>query len=53
MRNCDVPYKKGNFTLIVDGFMVSENVEVTYLENIQKDFVYSDHNPVVMKFRLK
>ncbi|MBP5160296.1 MAG: endonuclease/exonuclease/phosphatase family protein [Lachnospiraceae bacterium] len=53
VRNCDVPYKKGNFTLIVDGFMVSENVEVTYLENIQKDFVYSDHNPVVMKFRLK
>ena len=33
-RNCDVPYKEGNFTIIVDGFIVSTNVEVTSLENI-------------------
>ena len=52
-RNCDVPYKEGNFTIIVDGFIVSNNVEVTYLENIVTGFVYSDHNPVVMKFTLK
>ena len=51
-RNCDVAYKAGNFTIIVDGFMVSANVHVTYLENVQTEFVYSDHNPVVMKFEL-
>ena len=52
-RNNDEPYKVGNFTIIVDGFLVSENIEVTYLENIQTDFVYSDHNPVLMKFILR
>ncbi len=52
-RNCDIPYKQGNFTIIVDGFLVTENVEVTKLENISTDFVYSDHNPVVLEFRLK
>ena len=52
-RNCDVPYVEGNFTIIVDGFIVSKNIEVTSLENIVTGFVYSDHNPVVMKFSLK
>ncbi len=52
-RNCDVPYKDGNFTIIVDGFLVSENVEAIKIENIKTDFVYSDHNPVVLKFNLK
>ena len=52
-RDCDVPYKEGNFTIIVDGFLVSKNVEITYLENVQTGFAYSDHNPVVMKFLLK
>ena len=51
-RNCDIPYKVGNFTIIVDGFLVSANVQVNSLENVQTDFVYSDHNPVVMKFIL-
>ncbi len=51
-RNCDVPYKEGNFTIIVDGFLVSKNVRVTYLDNVVTGFAYSDHNPVVMKFTL-
>lgn len=51
-RNCDVPYKEGNFTIIVDGFLVSENVTVTELKNVQTGFEYSDHNPVSMKFLL-
>lgn len=51
-RNCDIPYKKGNFTIIVDGFLVSENVEAIKVENISTDFVYSDHNPVVLEFKL-
>lgn len=52
-RNCDIPYKQGNFTIIVDGFLVTENIEVEKLENISTDFVYSDHNPVMLEFRLK
>ena len=52
-RNCDVPYEEGNFTIIVDGFLTSKNVEITYLDNVVTGFTYSDHNPVVMKFKLK
>ena len=51
-RNCDIPYEEGNFTIIVDGFLVSDNVTVTYLENVQTGFTYSDHNPVLMRFTL-
>lgn len=52
-RNCDIPYKDGNFTIIVDGFLVTDNVEAVSVENIKTDFVYSDHNPVVLEFKLK
>lgn len=52
-RNCDVPYKEGNDTFIVDGFLVSQNVECVSVQNINTDFAYSDHNPVVLKFVLK
>ena len=52
-RDCDIPYKEGNFTIIVDGFLVSDNVSVEYLENVQTGFAYSDHNPVVMQFSLQ
>ncbi len=51
-RNCDIPYKKGNFTIIVDGFLVTKNVNVKRVENISTEFVYSDHNPVVLEFEL-
>ena len=52
-RNPDKPYEKGNFVVTVDGFIVSENVEVTYANVIETDYKYSDHNPVMMKFKLK
>lgn len=52
-RNCDVPYEEGNFTIIVDGFIVSDNVECITVENVITGFEYSDHNPVVLKFALK
>lgn len=52
-RNCDEPYTEGNFTIVVDGFIVSDNVEVKTLENINTGFEYSDHNPVKMEFILK
>jgi endonuclease/exonuclease/phosphatase family metal-dependent hydrolase len=52
-RDCDVPYEEGNFTIIVDGFIISDNVRVVEVENIVTGFTYSDHNPVVMKFALE
>lgn len=52
-RNCDVPYSPENFVIIVDGFLVTENVEVVKVENIDNEFTYSDHNPVVLEFVLK
>ena len=41
-----------NFVTVVDGFLVSDNVEAT-AENIDTDFAYSDHNPVLLRFTLK
>ena len=52
-RNCDEPYVEGNFTIIVDGFLISDNVKCVYLENQYTAFTYSDHCPVMMKFELK
>ena len=51
-RGADIPYKKGvTYTVIVDGFIVSDNIEAV-AENIDAEFKYSDHNPVVMAFVL-
>ena len=52
-RNCDVPYGPDCFTVILDGFIVSDNVETTYVDIVNNEFLYSDHNPVEMKFKLK
>ena len=51
-RNCDVPYEVGNFTIIVDGFIVSDNVTCVQIENVDTAFTYSDHAPVKMIFTL-
>ena len=52
-RGADIPYTKGiNFTTVVDGFLVSDNVKAE-AENIDTDFGYSDHNPVMLRFELE
>ncbi len=51
-RNADGPYHEGQYTLTIDGFMVTDNVTVVYANVIDTDFVYSDHNPVEMRFIL-
>lgn len=52
-RSTDMAYEKGvNFSVVIDGFIVSENVDVSFVENIDTDFLYSDHNPVQMTFSL-
>ena len=51
-RNCDEPYVEGNFTIIVDGFLVTDNVTCNNVYNYYTSFTYSDHCPVVMQFTL-
>lgn len=51
-RGADIPYTKGvNYTTVVDGFLVSDNVKAA-AENIDTDFAWSDHNPVKLEFEL-
>lgn len=53
-RSTDMPYVKGqNYTVVLDGFIVSGNIEVVSNENIDTDFMYSDHTPACMTFHLK
>ncbi|MCR5009341.1 MAG: endonuclease/exonuclease/phosphatase family protein [Clostridia bacterium] len=52
-RNADGPYKPGQYVLTIDGFMVTDNIEVVGSDVIDTQFKYSDHNPVYMKFILK
>lgn len=56
-RSTDMPYEDGvNYSVVIDGFIVSDNVSVKGVRNVlQGDdelFLYSDHNPVEMKFVL-
>ena len=52
-RNTDIPYSEESFTVTLDGFIVSDNVEPAYVQVIDCGFQYTDHNPVVLKFVLK
>ena len=52
-RNTDIPYSEDSFVVILDGFIVSDNIECTYVQNVDEKFRYTDHNPVVLKFLLK
>ncbi|MFA5486376.1 MAG: hypothetical protein WC275_04800, partial [Bacilli bacterium] len=76
-RDASIPFQDKNNNGIVDnamvsidGFLVSDNIEVTHIETIGSGenkqvetldasdpryglgFVYSDHNPVLMNFKL-
>ena len=52
-RNADGPYHPDQFQLTIDGFIVSDNVEVLSSAVVDTGFAYSDHNPVTMTFKLK
>ncbi|MBP5198519.1 MAG: endonuclease/exonuclease/phosphatase family protein [Lachnospiraceae bacterium] len=40
-------------TITMDGFIVSDNVDVITYENVNAGYAYSDHDPVYMEFELK
>lgn len=53
-RNADMEYVPGEtYTVTLDGFIISDNVECTKDENVNTGYSYSDHDPVYMEFQLK
>lgn len=52
-RSTDMPYTKGvNYSVVLDGFIISPNVEIIGINNVDTDFEFSDHNPVLFTFKL-
>lgn len=53
VRRNNEPYKEGeSFVSLVDGFLVSDNVTVEKVAVHDQQFANSDHNPIVMTFKL-
>lgn len=56
-RSLDQPYEGADHDgfqyYLIDGFIVSDNIKVEELKNLDLDFKNSDHNPVVMTFTLQ
>ena len=52
-RNADRPYGPDDFCVTVDGFIVSDNVEVAEAGVADTGFRWSDHNPVYLDFVLR
>lgn len=57
-RDSNIPYIENGqvtdiLTVMVDGFIISDNIKVVTYENQANEFMYSDHNPVKMEFVLE
>ena len=53
-RNSDIAYIPGTtFTVLADGFIVSDNVKVNSYASLDWEFERSDHDPVLMRFELE
>lgn len=53
-RNADMAYVPDvTYTVTLDGFIVSDNIECLTYENVDTGYSYSDHDPVYMEFKLK
>lgn len=53
-RFVNEPYRKGKTrTTTIDFFVVSPNVEIQLVQTVRMGFKYSDHEPVIMKVKLK
>ncbi len=54
VRTNERPYRRGeNFTTVIDGFVVSPNVEIDSVETTDLDFQITDHQPVTARFTAK
>lgn len=53
-RNADSPWDpETNFQITIDGFLITDNIEVVSCEVTDQQFAYSDHQPVQLMFRFK
>ena len=56
-RANDIPFDPNNpeasFRVLIDGFIVSDNIDVISQKVINTEYNYSDHLPVVLKFGFK
>ncbi len=52
-RNADRPYGPESFLITIDGFIVSDHVQVVDATVMDTGFRWSDHNPVLLTFRLQ
>ncbi len=55
-RSLETIYKGSNKDTfnyyLIDGYIISDNIELEEIHTLNLDFVYSDHNPVVLNFKL-
>lgn len=51
-RDAGRPYDGTNDRWVMDTFIYSDNVECLEYATVDLDFAYSDHNPVMMRFKL-
>ncbi|MDE2112896.1 MAG: hypothetical protein KGJ79_17295, partial [Alphaproteobacteria bacterium] len=50
VRTNNQPYRPGvNYTAIIDGFLVSPNVEIDSVTTIDTGFQFTDHQPTVLR----
>lgn len=53
VRDLDAPYVKGQtFETVIDGFLLSPNIELHAVYGHDLKFEFSDHNPVTIEFKL-
>ena len=52
-RYTDIPYGPDSFMVVLDSFIISDNVQCNYTQVMDTGFLYSDHNPVVLRFELQ
>lgn len=53
-RNNDTAYIPGKtYVCTLDGFIISDNIEMKNYQIIDTGYAYSDHQPVFMEFKLK
>ncbi|RXZ82916.1 endonuclease/exonuclease/phosphatase family protein [Paenibacillaceae bacterium] len=53
VRTLDTAYEEGiNFTAVIDGFLVSPNIEIVEVKARSLGYEHSDHNPVTGVFTL-
>lgn len=51
-RLLDQPYSEACQKYVIDGFILSPNIELNAVETVDLDFEFSDHNPVKLQFTL-